>query len=232
MNVCLRYGREDPPPAVAATRGAETPGSLTCSIGREDPPEAVAVSGGAAVPGSLRSVVQVSATTARVFAATTAITAAAVTATGVTANVLATVAVTGAVVIIAGVTASVFAAAVVVVTATDTITATEASDDATRAVADFTVCLPGAGISQQRTGGWRITAETDKGRDRGYGVWAAIFEGGAGGYRSYTLPPSSTGQNPPLPTRPASELSTPNSYGEACADEYSEIVGAKQWRRS
>ena len=29
--------------------------------------------------------------------------------------------------------------------------------------------------------------------------------------------------NPPLPTRPASELSTPNSYAEACADDYSTI---------
>ena len=33
--------------------------------------------------------------------------------------------------------------------------------------------------------------------------------------------------NPPLPTRPASELSTPNSYAEACADEYSTI-----WRQA
>ena len=30
-------------------------------------------------------------------------------------------------------------------------------------------------------------------------------------------------QNPPMPTRPASELSTPNSYAEACADEYSHL---------
>ena len=33
--------------------------------------------------------------------------------------------------------------------------------------------------------------------------------------------------NPPLLTRPASELSTPNSYAEACADEYSTI-----WRQA
>ena len=33
--------------------------------------------------------------------------------------------------------------------------------------------------------------------------------------------------NPPLPTRPASELPTPNSYAEACADEYSTI-----WRQA
>ena len=33
--------------------------------------------------------------------------------------------------------------------------------------------------------------------------------------------------NRPLPTRPASELSTPNSYAEACADEYSTI-----WRQA
>ena len=29
--------------------------------------------------------------------------------------------------------------------------------------------------------------------------------------------------NPPLPTRPASELSTPNLYAKACADGYSAI---------
>ena len=33
--------------------------------------------------------------------------------------------------------------------------------------------------------------------------------------------------NPPLPTRPVSELSTPNSYAEACADEYSAV-----WRQA
>ena len=34
-------------------------------------------------------------------------------------------------------------------------------------------------------------------------------------------------ENPPLPARPASELSTPNSYAEACAHEYSTI-----WRQA
>ena len=33
--------------------------------------------------------------------------------------------------------------------------------------------------------------------------------------------------SPPLPTRPVSELSTPNSYTEACADEYSAV-----WRQA
>ena len=31
-------------------------------------------------------------------------------------------------------------------------------------------------------------------------------------------------ENSPLPTRPASELSTPNSYAEPCADKYSAIL--------
>ena len=35
--------------------------------------------------------------------------------------------------------------------------------------------------------------------------------------RFHLAPPH---DNPPLPTRPASELSTPNSYAEACTDEY------------
>ena len=34
-------------------------------------------------------------------------------------------------------------------------------------------------------------------------------------------------ENPPLPERPASELSTPNLYAAACVDEYSAI-----WRRA
>ena len=34
-------------------------------------------------------------------------------------------------------------------------------------------------------------------------------------------------ENPPLPARPVSELSTPNSYAEACTDEYSAI-----WRQA
>ena len=34
-------------------------------------------------------------------------------------------------------------------------------------------------------------------------------------------------ENPPLPTRLVSKLSTPNSYAEACADEYSTI-----WRQA
>ena len=51
-------------------------------------------------------------------------------------------------------------------------------------------------------------------------AWAAVVDGSAGGYRAYAFRPSST---PPLPTRPASELSTPNLYAKACADGYSAI---------
>ena len=55
------------------------------------------------------------------------------------------------------------------------------------------------------------------------GARAAVVDGSAGGHRPFDFPPSSAARYSSVPTRPANELSTPNSHAEMRADEYSVI---------
>ena len=68
----------------------------------------------------------------------------------------------------------------------------------------------------------RTRGETARHREaEGHGLLSLMAaREGIGHILFHQAPPH---DNPPLPTRPASELSTPNSYAEACADEYSTI---------
>ena len=72
----------------------------------------------------------------------------------------------------------------------------------------------------------RTRGETARHREaEGHGLLSLMAaREGIGHILFHQAPPH---DNPPLPTRPASELSTPNSYAEACADEYSTI-----WRQA
>ena len=72
----------------------------------------------------------------------------------------------------------------------------------------------------------RTRGETARHREAaGHGLLSLVAAlEGIGHILFHQAPPL---ENPPLPTRPASELSTPNSYAEACADETSTI-----WRQA
>ena len=72
----------------------------------------------------------------------------------------------------------------------------------------------------------RTRGETARNREAmGHGLLSLMAaREGIGHVLFHQAPPR---ENPPLPTRPASELSTPNSYAEACVDEYSTI-----WRQA
>ena len=184
-------GRKDPPTAVAVTGGAGIPESITCDMAREEgPSRSRRGRWGCRNPRKSRECGTSLRHHRQRPRATVAIATAAVTAAAVTTRILAT--------------------------ATDSIAAATAPNNATGAAAAFTTCRPGTRLSQHGTGGWRSTAGTDEARDRApswraYGAWAAAFDSDMGGYLSYTLPLSSTGQKKTLPTRPASELSTLNS---------------------
>ena len=71
----------------------------------------------------------------------------------------------------------------------------------------------------------RTTGETARHREAvGHGLLSLMAARESIGHVLFhQVPPH---DNPPLPTRPVSELSTPNSYAEACADEYSAVLRA------
>ena len=67
-------------------------------------------------------------------------------------------------------------------------------------------------------GGGDVQRGRTRGEAAGHGLLSLMAaREGIGHILFHQAPPH---ENPPLPTRPASELSTPNSYAEACADEY------------
>ena len=72
----------------------------------------------------------------------------------------------------------------------------------------------------------RTRGETARNREAmGHGLLSLMAGREGIGYVPFHRAPPR--ENHPLPTRPASELSTPNSYVEACVDEYSTI-----WRQA
>ena len=74
-------------------------------------------------------------------------------------------------------------------------------------------------------GGGDVQEGRTRGEAAGHGLLSLMAaQEGIGHIRFHQAPPH---DNPPLPTRPASELSTPDSYAEACADEYSIV-----WRQA
>ena len=72
----------------------------------------------------------------------------------------------------------------------------------------------------------RTRGETARNREAaGHGLLPLMAaREGIGHVLFHQAPPH---DSPPFPTRPVSELSTPNSYTEACADEYSAV-----WRQA
>ena len=72
----------------------------------------------------------------------------------------------------------------------------------------------------------RIRGETARQRETvGHGLLSLMAaREGIGHVQFHQAPPH---DSPPLFTRPVSELSTPNSHTEACADEYSAV-----WRQA
>ena len=72
----------------------------------------------------------------------------------------------------------------------------------------------------------RAMEETARhGEAMGHGLLSLMASREGKGYILFHQAPPH--ENSPLPARPASELSTPNSYAEACADEYSTV-----WRQA
>ena len=79
----------------------------------------------------------------------------------------------------------------------------------------------------------RTRGETARHREAtGHGLLSLMAaRGGIGPVLFHRAPPH---DSPPLATRPVSELSTPNSFAEACADEYSAVwrhAMEKEYRR-
>ena len=72
----------------------------------------------------------------------------------------------------------------------------------------------------------RTRGETARHREAaGYGLLSLmVARKGVGHVLLHQAPPH---DSPPLPTRPVRELSTPNSFAEVCADEYSAV-----WRQA
>ena len=107
-----------------------------------------------------------------------------------------------------------------------------------RAARELGTYIPGpedGDMQRGRTRGETARQRGEKSNQEDVGVRRGRTRGEAAGHGPLSLMAAREGighilfhqapphDNPPLPTRPASELSTPNSYAEACADEYSTI---------
>ena len=195
-------------------------------MGSEDPLAAVAIIGIAGTPGRLESMVQVSVATA-------------VTTTATTASVLAAIIAADTTVIIAA-TAILIAAAIVVVASTVMIAACirrrrrrnrsshsirrrhgRGSTFHKRAARKLGSHNAGTEVSGLQRGRTRVETVHHQGGRTGYGLLSLMAaREGIDRVIFHQAPPH---RNPPLLTRPASELSTPNSYAEERSDEYSKI---------
>ena len=131
------------------------------------------------------------------------------TSTAATATAVLTASITAVVAVAAATTVTVAVAAAAITTV--------AAPTFTAATAVAACCPCGGDVQGGRTRGeWSDRGATGHGQLSLMAARASI-----GRTPFYQASPR---ENSPLPTRPASELSTPNSYAEPCADEYSAIL--------